>query len=225
MKAILALLLAAGCSACADRDPVVTEFAALTLRIPRNQEFTEIHVSDKDATARTVGRRSVSFEVCNEHGALAREATCDLHGKFGTWVLLNEPPADATFGLLKERPTQAERPDDVELLSLVDSRETRLGAASAAEESALLRVRSKVFGDEPQLSTTDRGWPIADCDQHPQGGIGCRFGFLIDGIPVVAQWVSPVDRKGVTQAQVWDVASDVDRRVRRLISGPVPKQS
>ncbi len=227
MKAIPAFLLVIACSACSDRDPVLAEMTNLTLRVPRDQEFTEIHLSDRNGSGQPLDRQSISFEICDQHAVRRPVAVCEVHGASGTRILVTEPPAGAVFSLLRERPVNGERPQDVGLLPLSggDPRNTRHGSAQAAEESALLRIRSKVWGDEPELSTTDVGWPIADCDQHPHGGVGCRFGFLVKGTPVVAQWFSPSDQKGITQAQVWDVASDIDRRVRRLAVSSAPKRS
>lgn len=227
MKVIPAAILVFACSACTDRDPVIAEMTNLTLRVPRGQEFTRIHFSDRTATGQPSKSPSISFEICDQHVVKMPDAECELHGEFGTWVLVTAPPAGATFSLLKERPLDGERPQEVGLLPLSggDPRDIRNGSLRAAEGSALLRVRSKVWGDAPQISTTDRGWPVTDCDRHPQGSVVCRFGFLVNGTPVVAQWFSPSDQKGITQAQVWDVASDIDRRVRRLVVSSAHKRS
>jgi len=227
MKPIYASVLVIVCSACTDRDPVIAEMNSLTLRVPRNQEFTRIHLSDRDATGQPSKSPSVSFKICDQHVVRMPDAACEVHGESGTWVIVTAPPAGATFRLLKERPLDGERPEDVELLPLSDGdpRDGRNGSVQAAEGSALFRVRSKVWGDEPPLSTTDRGWPVADCDQRPQGTIGCRFGFLVNGTPVVAQWFSPSEGKAPTQAQVWQVASDIDRRLRLLVVSSASKRS
>lgn len=219
MKAIPAIILVIACSACTDDDPVIANLNTITLRVPRGQEFTRIHLSDRTGTGRPSQSPSVSFEICERPVVEMPDGACAVHGKFGTWVLLSAPPAGATFRLLTERPQDGVRPQNVELIPLSggDAPGIPYGSAQAAEGGALLRVRSKVWGDEPQLSTTGRGWPVADCDRHPAGGIGCRFGFLVNKTPVVAQWSSPSDQKGITQAEVWDVASDIDRRIRGLI--------
>ena len=227
MKIIPAVFMLIACAACTDRDPVIAEMATLTLRVPRDQEFSRIHLSDRDATGQPSRSPSVSFEICDQHVGRTPNAGCEIHSESGTWVLVTAPPPRASFSLLKERPLDVERPQNVDLLPLSgpNSRDIHHGSAQAAEASALLRVRTKVWGDDPQLSTTDRGWPVADCDQHPQGSVVCRFGFLVNGTPVVAQWFSPTDQRGITQVQVWDVASDIDRRVRRLVVSPPPKPS
>lgn len=226
MKVVPAVFLVIACPACTDRDPVVAEMATLTLRVPRDQEFSRIHLSDRDATGRPSKSPSISFEICDQHGGRMPDAGCEIHSESGAWVLVTAPPPGASFSLLKERPLDGERPQDVDLLPLSgrNPRDIHHGSAQAAEEGTLFRVRSKIRGDDPQLSTTDRGWPVADCDPHPQGRVGCRFGFLVNGTPVVAQWFAPGDQKGITQAQVWDVASDIDRRVRRLVVSSAPKR-
>ena len=219
MRAIATFLVLIACSACTNPDVVVVEMAALTLSVPTDGEFTQIYRSDRTGTGQPSSHRSVSFKICDQHVTSLPSAQCELHGEFGTWTRLTEPSAGSEFSLLKERPPSAARPQDIELLPLSggDHRAIRFASPEYAEDSALLRVRSKVWGDDPQLSTTDRGWPVADCDQHPAGGVGCRFGFLVDGTPVVAQWFSPTDQKGINQGQVWDVATDIDRRLRRLV--------
>lgn len=227
MKAIPAVFLVLACSACTDRGPVIAEMTTLTLRVPRDKEYTRIQLSDRDATGHPSTSPSISFEICDQHVVRMPDAGCEIHSESGSWVLVTSVPPGASFSLLKERPLDGERPQPAELLPLSrgDPRDVHNGSAHTAEEGALFRVRSKVWGDEPQLSTTDHGWPVADCDQHPQGSVVCRFGFLVNGTPVVAQWFSPRDQKGITQVQVWDVATDIDRRVRRLIVSSGPKRS
>ena len=222
MKATPAVLLLIVCSACTDPDAVVVEMANATLQVPLDQEFSKIHTSDQG-----VKYRSVSFEICDQHVTRLPKAQCELHGEFGTWTLLREPAAGSEFNRLKERPSSVERPPDAELIPLRsgDVGEVRFGTPQAAEGMALSRVRSKVYGDEPQLSTTDRGWPIADCDQHSTGAIACRFGFLMTGTPVVAQWFSPSGQNSITQAEVWDVATDIDRRLRQMVVSSATKRS
>lgn len=211
-----------------DRGVVEADLGNLVLLIPRDEEFTQIFLSDRDATGEARPPSSVSFEICDQHVKKKPEAGCQLHGLNGTWVRVQRPSVASEFGLLKERPLGLSQPPQIEMISQSWSgpRSAYLGSPRAEEQSALSRVRSPVWGDEPQLSTTDRGWPIADCDLHPgSGSMGCRFGFLIEGTPVVAQWFSPTVQTDVTQAQVWNVASDIDRRVRRLVVSPPRKQS
>ncbi len=230
MKASSAILLVIACSACtnsAGGAPVIAEMTDLTLRIPRDREFTQIHLRAQDDIGRRLDRRSVSFRICDQRGRKTPDAGCEVHGDSGTWVLVQNAPAGSTFNVLMERPSGREAPGQADLapLSGTQSERTGSGPANSAEESALGRVNSDVWSGNPPLSTTDLGWPVADCDQHPAESVQCRFGFLISGNPVVAQWFSPGDQDGITQAQVWTVASDIDRRIRRRIVSPEAERS
>lgn len=225
MRASAIAALSVICAACSESDvaaPVVAEMQTITFSIPKDAEFKSITVSDTDGAGRPLDRISVFLRLCDPRFA-PEAAGCDLHGAQGTSVSIYQPRADAEFLVLTERPALAKSPADEPLVPLIGPQVER-----GDEGLALLRVRSPVRGDSPPLATTARGWPVVDCDSLSEtGGVGCRFGFLIEGTPVVAQWFSPrveaitraemEDSRSMTQAEVWEVASDIDARLRRLI--------
>lgn len=206
---------------------VEADLGNVVLHIPRDEEFTQVFLSDRDATGLKRPPSSVSFDICDQRKAKRSDAGCRIHGVNGTWVRLQRADVGSEFSILAERPLGLGRPPEVELVpkSLEGRMSADFDSPLAAEQSALSRVRTQIWGDEPQLATTDHAWPIADCDLHPAGRVGCRFGFLVEGTPVVAQWFSPTSQKAVTQTQVWDVATDIDRRLHKLVVNPARQRS
>jgi len=215
-KAALMVSIAIGSAACTERGPVVVEFTSQTLRIPRDREFTEIYVS-RDAAGFRREPGAISLKICDQHVTEKPEAVCRLHGSHGTRVFIRDARVGAEFKLLKERPIGTTRPGEAELTPLEwDDKAPLFNTPLALENYTLSRLKSSPSREGSQLSTTDRGWPVARCDQHHLGGMYCSFGFLIDGAAVEARWFSPSDQTEISQGEVWDIASDIERRLRRI---------
>lgn len=215
-KSALIISLAIGSAACIERGPVVVEFTSQTLRIPRDREFTEIYVS-RDAAGFRQEPGAISLEICDQHVTEKQEAACHLHGNHGTQVFIRDARLGSEFELLKERPVGVARPGEADLTPLDwDDKAPLFNTPLALENYTLSRLKNSLSREGSQLSTTDRGWPIARCDQHHLGVMYCSFGFLIDGAAVEARWFSPSDRRAISQGEVWDIASDIELRLRRI---------
>lgn len=166
---------------------------------------------------------TVIVRVCHHNGfrgsddlpaTLCEGLSSPVVGQGGVHTFISSLPV-IEYDLLTERPVITGAPNAAPLRDIPEDRINRqLGQGT--EAYALSRVGFLV-GDE--LQTTDHGWPVAACKTHHRGGRYCVIGFLIEDAFVEARWFAD-EGVELNQAELWEVASHLDTKLRGLIVEP-----
>lgn len=192
--------------------PFDAMYADLVLNVPRRSDLFQAVKCGRFFNTKICDRHVITTPVLCE--ALAPP----LVGEFGVLTIVKQPRPGTRFKLLQERPSNLNSPE-AKPMNAVSSNQIDSDLTSDGEAYELSRIWTI---SSKQLLTTDGNWPIAACDTHPLGTRYCTVGFLIRGAFVEAQWFA---ESGVTldQAEVWNVATAVDAKLRAL-SVEMPRQ-
>ena len=161
----------------------------------------------------------VSAIVCRNRGGGPSAAGCEEFGELpihanGVTVYLR-PRSGSSFQWLRERPA-ASAPGSKPLIRLpVFIRSLPSAGSGPDEKYQLSRLQSSTV--EPSLVTTDQKWPIAACSKDPKTKTAhCNIGFLIGRLNIEAYY-STGSTAEVTQRDIWQVATALDRKLRSFI--------
>jgi len=200
--------------------PFEATIGRLTLAAPKR---ADLYQASLNASAQ--GPR-VIIRICNrEAGGGTREpavAGCEglgspLVNSYGVSTHIWHD-RDARYRLLSEHPNL--KPPGRDALVPIPAGQIDVDVRGGGEAYQLHRV--SLLGRP--LQTTDNGWPVAACGLSASGPHQCGVGFLIDDAFVEAHWTAE-DGAVLTQADVWSVATALDRKIRALRPRPKPPGS
>lgn len=182
--------------------PQVAELSGLTFHIPVRADITAAHVTD----------RYVFLRVCERPEAA--EGLCDAFdaAKIRTGVHISiSDGRGGRFKRLGERPETANSPPAEPVIVIPRTYVFDATQPFNPEEAALEWIAHRA-----SVQTTESGWPIASCARAvPEVSISCRMGFLIRNAVVEARF-HPVEDREPNQAELWDLATALDERLRSL---------
>lgn len=216
----LALLLVASCGQPRSAQPNVDDevvkapfdarVADFTLHMPERVDLNQAHYMGGKVYVRLCLRRPATRPVPPPNcGALSEP----LINEEGVSVIVWEPSSNAPFKFLKERPGAKAAPPTTPLVPLklpVDG----VSNMPNSFEAYFIGRTSNLGGS--QLLTTTVGWPIAACSARFTRSRHCMIGFLINGAAIEARFFAEEGAE-LNQREVWQVASEVDAKLRSLI--------
>ena len=201
--------------------PFSADFARFEMVVPRRPDlYLAEHLGPTEPVHITVCPHNQSRRINGGWYFVAPTGCEGFGGPFdnggGVNTFVWQPKPTTQFSLLREKPLRARTPRAVPLLELGHQDDVHPFAVSEWYELS----RLDGLGDKG-FQTTDQGWPLAVCRMYPgQKGAVCDIGFLLDGAYVEAHaftsFGSTVDLPN--QAQVWELATELDQKLRALIS-------